>query len=194
MRSSCVSTHSRWNVSPATCPMKHTSISCARTSPCPWICALRYSTPPKPPCANFAKRRNTSTFPSTKATTAAPAHISRACARRGSRLTLPLLPSRLEQRQVVLLLVRMLQNLFDVQIDTPPRPVGHFDGAIPLLLGMRPDLPLPRFVELVEQFVNEEIGNGGVKLHARRRANRPLRRSEERRVGKEGRSRWSPHH
>ena len=114
-----------------------------RMSPCPSICGPRYSIHPKPWCANFAKRRSASIFRCAKATIAAPARISRVCAPRGSRLRLPLLPSRLEQRQIILLLVRMLHDLFDIQIDAQARPVGYFDVAVDLAHRMRDDLLSP---------------------------------------------------
>src|SRR5579859_575999 len=69
----------------------------------------------------------------------------------------------------------MASDLLNVQVDSEPRPVRDVDVAIAYLDSADHDLLLPRLVELVENFVNEEVGDRGVELHARRRAYRPLR-------------------
>lgn len=93
---------------------------------------------------------------------------------RGS-LPLAPFPAGLEQRQIILLLIGMLLNLFDVEIDAQPGPGGYFEIAIHLVYGMSHDPTLPRLVEFIEQLVYEKVWNRGIELYARRRAYRPLR-------------------
>jgi hypothetical protein len=54
------------------------------------------------------------------------------------------------------------------------RAVGNVDVAVHHLDRVRDDLLLPRLVELVEDFVDEEVRRRGVQLHAGRRADRAL--------------------
>jgi hypothetical protein len=87
---------------------------------------------------------------------------------RSNRLLLALapFPAGLEQRNVVLLLVRMLQNLLDIEVDSEAWTVGKVNVTIYHLNTIRHNLLFPRLVELVEDLVDKKVRDGGVLLRA----------------------------
>ena len=56
----------------------------------------------------------------------------------------------------------MPRDLFDIQIDAEPGPLGYLDVAVHYFHRMDHDLFFPRLIELVEDFVDEEVRDGGV--------------------------------
>src|ERR1035441_8114523 len=66
------------------------------------------------------------------------------------------LPATLEQRQVVVLAIGVPLDLVDIQVDPQSGPVWNVDIAVLHLHRIGNDLLLPRLIELVEDFVDQE--------------------------------------
>src|SRR5690349_16883987 len=84
-----------------------------------------------------------------------------------SALCPPQFPSRFENRQIVFLLVWMLEDFLDVQVDAETRAVRDLEVAILKFDASGHDLLFPRLVELIEDFMDEEVGDRRIQLHAR---------------------------
>src|SRR4051812_1517218 len=83
-------------------------------------------------------------------------------------------PAGGKERQEVRDLIWMFLCLRPIDVDTQARRGGNLNPAVDHLYRRRHDLSLPVDVELIEEFLHEEIRRAGSNLHTDGRRDRPL--------------------